>query len=73
METVKCTNRPIRQVRTMELNLSRAVTLAAYQLALVVGIALFPIAVLANKVGVSLPIHRLLAWLDGVYERVDSR
>lgn len=50
----------------METRVSRAIALAAYQLTLLVGIVLFPIAVLANKVGLHLPLHRVLAWFDGV-------
>jgi hypothetical protein len=57
----------------METRLSRTVALAAYQLTLLLGIVLFPIAVLASKLGVRLPIHRVIGWLDDVSERSDSR
>ena len=50
----------------------RAVLLAAYQFAVFVGILLMPIALLARRVGVTLPVGRLVEQLDAAYTEVAS-
>lgn len=45
----------------------RAGVLALYQLSILFGIALLPVALLARRVGVSLPIGRVIARLDEAY------
>jgi hypothetical protein len=48
----------------------RAGLLAAYQLAVFVGILLMPLALLARQAGVTLPIGRLVQRLDDAYSDV---
>ncbi len=43
-------------------------TLTAYQTSLVVGIGLLPVALLARKFGITLPIHRLIERTEAAYE-----
>jgi hypothetical protein len=50
-------------------SLYRAAVLALYQISILLGIALLPVALAANRAGVSLPIDRLLGRLDSAYER----
>ena len=45
-----------------------AVMLAVHQLTVAVGIVLFPIALLANRVGLRLPLHRLLQEVQAATE-----
>ena len=48
--------------------------LVAYQVAVFVGILLMPVALLARRVGVTLPVGRLVRQLDHAYTEVaDSR
>lgn len=53
--------------------LYRVCVLALYQLSIVLGIALLPVALVANRVGISLPVGRLVDRLDTVYERTAER
>ncbi len=53
--------------------LYRVCVLALYQLSIVLGIALLPVALAANRVGISLPIGRLVDRLDTAYERTAER
>ncbi|WP_202614565.1 hypothetical protein [Halostella litorea] len=48
----------------------RGTLLALYQISLAVGILLMPLALVANRAGVTLPIHRLIDRLDSAYEGV---
>jgi hypothetical protein len=57
----------------METRFLQTIALLAYQLTLLFGIVLFPVAVLVNKVGLHLPMDRVLGWLDRVYERANAR
>ncbi len=52
--------------------LYRATVFALYQLTLVVGIALLPLALVARRLGVPLPIHRAITRLGEAYERTQS-
>ncbi|MDR5657417.1 hypothetical protein RH831_09515 [Halodesulfurarchaeum sp. HSR-GB] len=47
---------------------TRFATLTAYQSSLAVGIGLMPIALLARKLGVTLPVHRLVERTEAAYE-----
>ncbi|WP_435066859.1 hypothetical protein [Haloplanus sp. C73] len=50
--------------------LYRAGALAAYQIALVLGILLMPLALFARQLGVTLPVGNLVAATGDVYDRV---
>jgi hypothetical protein len=52
----------------METRLYRGTVLALYQLSLLLGIALLPIALVARRFGVALPIHRMISRLGDAYE-----
>lgn len=53
----------------MELRLYRAAVFAMYQISLVAGIFLLPVALVVRKLGVSLPVHRLFLRLESAYDR----
>ena len=46
----------------------RATLFALYQLCIVVGILMMPLAIAAQQAGVTLPIHRVLANVEEAYE-----
>ncbi|WP_162991502.1 hypothetical protein [Halostella salina] len=48
----------------------RATLLALYQISLAVGILLMPLALVANRAGLTLPVHKLIDRLDAAYEGV---
>lgn len=50
----------------------RALLLALYQLTLLLGIALMPVAMLARRVGVTLPVHRAVERLGNKYEQAST-
>lgn len=50
----------------------RATILALYQVTLVLGILLMPIALVTRKFGLRLPMDRLVLGLKGRYERAES-
>jgi len=52
----------------MESRLSRMTLFALYQLTVLVGIALLPVALVARRAGIPLPIHRLIERLGAAYE-----
>jgi len=52
----------------METRLYRGTLLALYQISLILGIALLPIALAARQVGIALPIHRMVTRLGEAYE-----
>ncbi len=56
------------QVRTME-RIHRATLLVLYQLTLIAGIALMPLAMVTDRLGVRLPIHRAIRRLGDAYEQ----
>lgn len=56
----------------MELGLYRGALLALYQLSLVLGIVLLPIALAARQVGVTLPIHRMVTRLGDAYHEASA-
>jgi hypothetical protein len=47
----------------------RATLLVLYQLTLVAGIALMPVAMITDKLGIRLPIHRVVRRLGSAYEQ----
>jgi len=57
----------------MRANLRRATLFVLYQLSLLAGILLLPVALALRRVGVTLPVHRLVDWLGAAYDGADSR
>jgi hypothetical protein len=55
----------------MASRLYRATLFVLYQLSLLAGIALLPVAIVANRAGVELPFHRAVIRLADAYERAD--
>lgn len=51
----------------------RATLFALYQLSIALGILLLPIALAANRVGLRLPLHRLVEGLGSRYEAATGR
>ncbi|MFW5965515.1 MAG: hypothetical protein ACOCP3_02045 [Halodesulfurarchaeum sp.] len=47
---------------------TKLAALLAYQSSLVVGIGLMPIALLARRAGITLPVHRLVERTEAAYE-----
>jgi len=54
-------------------NPRRLIVLTLYQLSLVIGIVMFPLAVLTRKAGVPLPFHRVVSRLGEAYERTSPQ
>lgn len=52
---------------------TRATALALHQLTVVLGIALLPLALLAQRVGVHLPFERALRATERTYRRASRR
>jgi len=52
----------------MENRLYRSALFTTYQLTLLLGIALLPVALVARQFGVTLPIHRIVTRLADAYE-----
>ena len=50
----------------------RTATFALYQLTLALGILLMPVALLARRVGVRLPVDRIVDAAGAAYERTDA-
>lgn len=53
----------------MESRLYQLSVFALYQLTLLLGIFMLPIALVAKRLGVPLPLHRVVMRLDEAYER----
>ena len=53
----------------METYLFRASLFVLYQLSLLVGIVMLPIALIARRAGVQIPVHRLVTRLGDAYDR----
>lgn len=47
--------------------LTKLALLTAYQSTLILGIALLPVALVARKAGVTLPVHRLIKRAEAAY------
>lgn len=56
----------------MVTRLYRATLYTLYQLSLGVGIALMPLAMLSNKAGIQLPVHRVVQTLRTAYDDARS-
>jgi hypothetical protein len=56
----------------MASSLYRASVFALYQFSIVVGIALMPLALVANRAGLPLPVGRLVERLGEAYERAEA-
>jgi len=56
----------------MRIQLQRATVFVLYQLSLLVGITLLPIALAMRRVGVVLPVHRVVDRLETAYERTKA-
>jgi hypothetical protein len=52
--------------------MQRATVFVLYQLSLLAGIALLPVALLMRRVGVSLPVHRVVDRLETAYEHTKT-
>jgi len=52
--------------------LYRATAFALYQLSLIVGILLLPIALVTSKIGFIPPVHRVVDRANNAYERATS-
>jgi len=68
-DTFKYSNSLPYRYTTMESRLYRTTLLALYQFSLLLGILMMPLALVARKVGLTLPVHRLVARLGDAYER----
>lgn len=49
--------------------LTRPILFGAYQLSLLLGVVLLPVALLLGRLGVTLPVHRIVEGLSVAYER----
>ncbi len=58
--------------RTMEVRLYSAALLALYQLTLLLGIVLLPVAMVTERLGLRLPVDRLVTELGSAYERASA-
>ncbi|MFC7077155.1 MULTISPECIES: hypothetical protein [Haloarcula] len=56
----------------MDVRLYSAAVLALYQLTLLLGIALLPVAMVTERVGLRLPIDRLVTQLNSAYDRASA-
>ncbi|WP_424019026.1 hypothetical protein ACOZ4N_06025 [Halorientalis pallida] len=56
----------------METRLHSGLLFALYQLSLMLGIALMPVAFVTSRFGVNLPIHRMVDRLGAAYERTSA-
>jgi len=56
----------------MEVRLHTAALLALYQVALLLGIALLPVAMLTERLGVPLPMDRVISGLGDAYDRASA-
>jgi hypothetical protein len=53
----------------METRLHTAILFALYQLSVLLGIVLLPVALIARRAGVMIPIHRVIDRLGEAYEQ----
>ncbi len=56
----------------MEARLQSRLLFALYQLSLMVGIALMPVALVTSRFGFTLPVHRVIDRLGSAYERTSA-
>lgn len=62
-----------RSNEDMKARLYRTTLFVAYQAALLLGIVTFPLALLTERAGVSLPVGRLVERLGNAHERAAER
>ncbi len=56
----------------MKSRVHNAALFAMYQLCIVVGIAAMPLAIVANQIGLNLPLHRVLANIGEALENAQK-
>ncbi|MEF8829853.1 MAG: hypothetical protein V5A28_14570 [Haloarculaceae archaeon] len=56
----------------MRTQLQRALVFVLYQLSLIAGITLLPVALLMRQVGLTLPVHRVVDRLESTYEHTKA-
>jgi len=56
----------------MASHLYRSTVFALYQFSIVLGIVLWPVALVANRAGIPFPIDRLVDRLDSTYGRLSE-
>ena len=56
----------------MDSQLYKTTLLGLYQLSLLLGIALFPVAIVTERFGIRLPIDRVVGRLGAAYERASA-
>lgn len=56
----------------MRSRLQRATVFVLYQLSLLAGILLLPVALLVRRVGLTLPVHRVVDRVGSAYERTKA-
>ncbi|WP_299268209.1 hypothetical protein [Halorientalis sp.] len=56
----------------METRLHSGLLFALYQLSLMLGIALMPVAFVTSRFGFTLPVHRVIDRLGAAYERTST-
>ena len=61
-----------KEYTAMRIQLQRATVFVLYQLSLLVGIALLPIALAMRRIGVVLPVHRVVDRLETAYDRTKA-
>ena len=54
-------------------SLQRATVFVLYQVSIALGILLLPVALVARRGGVTLPVHQVVERLDRAYDDVKSR
>jgi hypothetical protein len=52
--------------------MQRALVFVLYQLSLLAGIVLLPVALAMRQVGVTLPVHRVVGRLESTYEHAKA-
>lgn len=53
--------------------LQRATLFALYQMTVMAGILLLPVAVLARRAGIPIPLHRVMGALERAYRNVERK
>ena len=56
----------------MRIRLQRATVFVLYQLSLLIGIVLLPMALAMRRIGIVLPVHRVVDRLETAYERTKA-
>ena len=56
----------------MKSRVYRSTLFAAYQLCIILGILMLPVALLTRQFGITVPIHQLLVRVEAAYENAES-